>query len=92
MNEAKNFTGGQEIVAGGVTSLMTVTKEMMEQNNFEKLEHVNIQIWVDHTRRGAVEVELVSPNGIKSILGKRRGGDEATTGFPGWVFMSVKHW
>jgi kexin len=92
MNEAKIYTGGQSIVSGGVTSSMSVTKEMMVDNNFETLEHVNIQVWIEHTRRGDVEVELVSPNGIKSILGKRRPGDTANTGYPGWVFMSIKHW
>jgi kexin len=92
MNVAKNFTGGQTIGPGGVTSQLSVTKKMMLDNNFETLEHVNIQVWIDHTRRGDVEVELVSPNGIKSVLGKRRAGDDAKTGYHGWVFMSIKHW
>lgn len=92
MNEAKNFTGGQPIGPGGVTSQISVTEKMMTDNNFETLEHVNIQVWIDHTRRGDVEVEVVSPNGIKSILGGRRAGDDAKTGYPGWVFMTIKHW
>jgi len=37
-------------------------------------------------------VELVSPNGIKSMLAAPRAADDANTGFPGWRFMSVKHW
>lgn len=92
MNQTNNFTGGQTIVPDGVTSKISVTKTMMMDNNFETLEHVNIQVWIEHTRRGDVEVELISPNGIKSILGKRRPEDTATTGYPGWVFMSIKHW
>lgn len=88
----RNFSGGTPIGASGVTSQITVTKKMMEKHNFEQLEHINIQVWIDHTRRGDVEVEIVSPNGIKSILGQKRSGDEAKTGFPGWIFMSVKHW
>jgi kexin len=92
MDEAKKFSGGTHIGPDGVTSKLTVTKEMLKTNNFESLEHVNIQVWIDHTRRGDVEVEIVSPHGIKSVLGKKRGGDESKNGFPGWVFMSIKHW
>jgi kexin len=56
------------------------------------LEHINVKVWINHTIRGAVEVEIVSPKGIKSILAKQRQQDNANTGFPGWTFMSVKHW
>ncbi|KAF9469262.1 peptidase S8/S53 domain-containing protein [Collybia nuda] len=92
MNEAKKYTGGSPIGPGGVTSKITITKEILEGNNFEALEHINIQVWIDHTRRGDVEVEIISPGGVRSILGKSRPGDEAKSGYPGWVFMSVKHW
>lgn len=92
MNEAKKYSGGRPIGPNGVTSKITVTKDMVESHNFEKLEHINIQVWIDHTRRGDVEVEVISPRGIKSVLGKIRPGDEAKSGYPGWVFMSIKHW
>jgi kexin len=92
MDVGKNFTGGQTIGRGGVTNHISVTQKMMLDNNFETLEHVTIQVWIDHKRRGDVEVELVSPNGIKSVLGKRRPGDVSKSGYPGWVFMSIKHW
>ncbi|KAG6916650.1 hypothetical protein DXG01_005936 [Tephrocybe rancida] len=92
MDAAKQYSGGTPIIPGGVTSKITITKNMLTANNFESLEHINIQVWIDHTRRGDVEVEVVSPKGIKSILGKKRSGDEAQTGFPGWVFMTIKHW
>lgn len=92
MNEAKKFSGGTLIGPKGVTSTITITRDMLNNNNFESLEHVNIQVWIDHTRRGDVEVEIVSPKGIKSVLGKKRSGDDSKKGFPGWVFMSIKHW
>jgi kexin len=92
MDVSKKYSGGSHIGPGGVESKITITKDMLKDNNFESLEHVTIQVWIDHSRRGDVEVELISPNGIKSVLAKTRSGDEATTGFPGWVFMSVKHW
>ncbi|KAF9454583.1 hypothetical protein P691DRAFT_656065 [Macrolepiota fuliginosa MF-IS2] len=92
MDNQGNFTGGQFIGADGVESKITITKDMLDSNNLEKLEHINIKVWIQHTRRGDVEVEIVSPNGIKSVLASQRQFDAATTGFPGWTFMSVKHW
>lgn len=85
-------SGGEDIVTGGVSSKIQVTKDMLDSNNFEKLEHITIKVWITHSRRGDVEVELVSPHGVKSILAAKRYQDAANTGFPGWTFMTVKHW
>lgn len=84
--------GGTPIVEGGVTSEIEITAQMLRDRNFEKLEHVTIKVWITHTRRGDVEVELVSPHGIKSVLAGRRRYDQDKNGFPGWRFMSLKHW
>ncbi|PCH37898.1 hypothetical protein WOLCODRAFT_135908 [Wolfiporia cocos MD-104 SS10] len=84
--------GGLSIVPGGVTSTVNVAQNTLDDHNFEKLEHVTVKVWITHSRRGDVEVELVSPNGIRSILAGRRYGDSAKTGYPGWTFMTVKHW
>jgi kexin len=92
MDEDEVMSGGDLIVPGGISSSLTITTEMMNANNFEALEHVTVRVWIAHDRRGDVEVELVSPNGIKSVLAARRDRDIAATGFPGWRFMSVKHW
>jgi kexin len=78
--------------AGGVKSAVKVTKGMLDGNNFDKLEHITVKVWIAHTKRGDVEVEIVSPKGVKSILAAQRKWDEDKTGFPGWRFMSVKHW
>ena len=87
-----SMAGGEDIVDGGVTSKMTVTQDTLREHNFETLEHVTVKVWIQHSRRGDVEVELVSPNGVKSVLAGKRHGDAATTGFPGWTFSTVKHW
>jgi kexin len=84
--------GGERIVPGGVQSTIKVTEEMLQDNNFESLEHITVKVWITHTRRGDVTVEVVSPNGIKSVLAWVRRSDKADTGFPGWTFMTVKHW
>ncbi|KAF8636620.1 hypothetical protein AX17_003430 [Amanita inopinata Kibby_2008] len=92
MDASERYTGGAFIASGGVTSTITITREMLEENNLESLEHINVRVWINHSKRGDVEVEIVSPNGIKSVLASARVGDTATSGFPGWTFMSVKHW
>lgn len=86
------MTGGVPVPAGGVNSTFTLTNDMLLEHNFEALEHLTITVWISHSKRGDVEVELVSPNGIKSILAAVRKQDYADTGFKGWRFMTVKHW
>jgi kexin len=86
------MTGGLPIIPGGITSTITVTQQDLELNNFESLEHVTVRVWITHNRRGDVEVEITSPNGVKSILAARRRLDADKDGYPGWRFMSVKHW
>lgn len=92
MNLLKEMTGGQFIAPKGITDKIAITKDMLTQNNFEKLEHVVVKVWIRHTRRGHVTVEIRSPKGIKSVLAAPRKYDSANTGFPGWTFMSMKHW
>jgi kexin len=92
MSNLKVFKKGQFILKEGVTSTMEITKQMLQDNNFEFLEHIDIRVWIQHGRRGDVEVELISPHGIRSILGGMRRDDAATTSYPGWKFMTVKHW
>jgi kexin len=86
------YEGGEKIRSHGFESALSITKKMLLDNNLELLEHIDVRVWISHSRRGDVEVELISPNGIKSILAKKRPFDDATTGYPGWRFMTVKHW
>jgi kexin len=84
--------GGESITKAGVKSTMKVTAAQMVGNNFQNLEHITVKVWIKHTRRGDVEVSLVSPKGIKSVLAGPRKFDEDTKGFVGWQFMTLKHW
>ncbi|CEH15607.1 probable kex2-endoproteinase of late golgi compartment [Ceraceosorus bombacis] len=93
--ESPNVTLARDntlITGDGTHSTFTVTKEFLEKNNVDTLEHVTIRVWISHERRGDVDVELVSPHGTKSVLARPRRYDDATTGFPGWGFMTLKHW
>nr|XP_018264864.1 kexin [Kwoniella dejecticola CBS 10117]OBR87022.1 kexin [Kwoniella dejecticola CBS 10117] len=76
----------------GITSTYEITNDMLQDANLERLEHITVRVWIDHQRRGDVEVELVSPNGVTSVLARPRRFDDANTGFAGWKFMSLKHW
>ncbi|KAK7034063.1 pheromone processing endoprotease [Paramarasmius palmivorus] len=76
----------------GIKSTMDITQDMLNTANFELLEHITVTVWIDHGKRGDVEVEILSPSGIRSILAGKRKGDKDKTGYPGWTFMSVKHW
>ncbi|KAJ3529972.1 hypothetical protein NM688_g7777 [Phlebia brevispora] len=84
--------GGETLTQEGIYSSMEVTQSMLQSHNFEKLEHITVSVWITHDRRGDVEVELISPNGVKSVLAAKRNGDAANTGYPGWTFSTVKHW
>lgn len=80
------------LTAEGTTATIDVSREQLDAANFEQLEHITVTVFISHQRRGNVEVELHSPSGMVSILARARRFDEANTGFPGWVFMTVKHW
>jgi len=86
------MSGGLPIVPGGITSTIAIAQGDLELNNFEALEHVTVRVWITHDSRGDVEVEITSPNGITSVLAARRRLDADKDGYPGWRFMSVKHW
>lgn len=86
------FVAGLPITENGTESSFEVTQSMLDDFNFEKLEHITCRVWIDHQRRGDVEIELTSPNGIISVLARQRRFDLASTGFQGWKFMSMKHW
>ncbi|KAF9922444.1 pheromone processing endoprotease, partial [Linnemannia zychae] len=78
----------------GITSSFSVTSEdlLADGVRLGTLEHITVTVNIEHDRRGDVEVVLISPNGIESRLGVKRRYDAATTGFPNWTFMTVKHW
>lgn len=92
MPKKHDYKGGVPIGPNGNKNSIQITTEMMLANNLEALEHIDVRVWISHSRRGNVMVELVSPKGIKSVLANTRDEDDATTGFPGWRFMTIKHW
>ncbi|CAG8471703.1 9667_t:CDS:2 [Cetraspora pellucida] len=76
----------------GIVSSVNVTQIDLDNANFSRLEHITVTINIDHTRRGDIEVDLISPYGTVSHLGATRRYDEYKGGLTNWTFMSVIHW
>jgi kexin len=76
----------------GLAVSFEVTKDMLKQANLERLEHVQVTMNVEHTRRGDLSVDLVSPDKVVSHLSVTRRYDSSAAGYADWTFMSVAHW
>jgi kexin len=84
----------QEIPQGrdGLAVSFDVTPDMLKEANVETVEHVTVTMNVNHTRRGDISVDLISPFGVVSHISTARKQDSAPTGYNDWTFMSVAHW
>lgn len=76
----------------GLSVDFEVTKEMLEEANLERLEHVTVTMNVEHTQRGDLSVDLISPDNIVSHISAVRKLDKSDQGYDDWTFMSVVHW
>lgn len=77
---------------GEVQNTYLVTPEILKKANFETVEQITITVSIDSGIRGAVEIDLVSPNGIVSKLALKRSHDQDKLGFRRWTFSTVAHW
>lgn len=84
----------QDIPEGpeGLAVTFEVTAEMLKKANFERVEHVTVTMNANHTRRGDLSVELISPQKVVSHLSTTRRLDNHAGGYDDWTFMSVVHW
>ncbi|KAJ6436048.1 subtilisin like protease [Purpureocillium lavendulum] len=69
-----------------------VTEDMLRKANLARLEHVTVTMNVEHTRRGDLSVDLISPAKVVSHIATARKDDEHPGGYNDWTFMSVAHW
>jgi kexin len=76
----------------GLAVSFEVTEEALKEANLERLEHVQVTMNVEHSRRGDLSVDLISPNNVVSHLSVTRKYDEFAGGYADWTFMSVLHW
>lgn len=76
----------------GLTVSFDVTADKLKEANLERLEHVTVTMNVQHSRRGDISVDLISPNKVVSHLAVTRRLDNSEAGYDDWTFMSVVHW
>lgn len=69
-----------------------VTSDALKQANLARVEHVTVTMNVNHTQRGDLSVDLISPDGIVSHIATTRKNDKDANGYIDWTFMSVAHW
>lgn len=75
-----------------LTSIVTVTPEMVKNAGLRRLEHITVTVNLEHQRRGDIVITLQSPNMVESELATLRPADRSADGIRNWKFMSVKHW
>lgn len=76
----------------GLAVSIDITEDTLKEANFERIEHITVTMNVEHTRRGDISVDLISPDNIVSHLSTTRKFDDAAVGYVDWTFMSVVHW
>ncbi|PHH93219.1 hypothetical protein CDD83_10157 [Cordyceps sp. RAO-2017] len=76
----------------GLITSLEITDEMMRKENLARIEHVTVTMFVNHTRRGDLSVDLISPARVVSHIATARPQDDHNGGYDGWTFMSVVHW
>ena len=63
-----------------------------ENNHIRYLEHVQLFVTIEYSKRGDLHLNLTSPSGTDTMLLSERAGDFSSDGFKNWPFMSVHTW
>lgn len=69
-----------------------VTAEDLKQSGMETLEHVAVTVTITHPCRGNLEIVLVCPSNMTSLIGARRVIDRDPGGYQDWTFSTVRCW
>ncbi|XP_030632756.1 proprotein convertase subtilisin/kexin type 7 [Chanos chanos] len=75
-----------------VSLTWNVTAADLRQSGMQTLEHVSVTVTMTHPRRGNVEIVLVCPSGMTSLIGARRILDLDSSGLNDWTFSTVRCW
>ncbi|XP_061173752.1 neuroendocrine convertase 1-like isoform X1 [Saccostrea echinata] len=86
-NFPQSIQSGQELEIELTT---TGCKGQINEINF--LEHVQIELDMEYTKRGDVAINLTSATGIETMILAERPLDVSRDGFHKWKFMSVHSW
>lgn len=63
-----------------------------EAHQIKYLEHIQLYISLDYSKRGDLHINLTSPNGTNTMLLSERDQDWSNKGFVNWPLMSVHTW
>lgn len=66
-------------------------KVRFSSNKIKFLEHVQVRVTLDFTRRGDLEMNLTSPLGTTSRLIQHRPRDGLTS-LNNWTILTLQHW
>lgn len=69
-----------------------VTASDLSASGMHTLEHVSVTVTITHRCRGNVEVVLLCPSGMTSLIGARRTLDKDSSGYQDWTFSTVRCW
>uniref|UniRef100_A0A3P9HRW2 Proprotein convertase subtilisin/kexin type 7 n=1 Tax=Oryzias latipes TaxID=8090 RepID=A0A3P9HRW2_ORYLA len=64
----------------------------LKESGMQTLEHVAVTVTITHPCRGSLEVVLVCPSGMRSLMGARRATDRDSAGYTDWTFSTVRCW
>ncbi|XP_013931088.1 PREDICTED: proprotein convertase subtilisin/kexin type 7-like, partial [Thamnophis sirtalis] len=77
---------------GQLEATWNVTEADLEPSGLKTLEHVAVTVSITHPRRGNLEIHLLCPSGMESLVGTARSMDSDPTGFVDWTFSTVRCW
>uniref|UniRef100_A0A8C9MR38 Proprotein convertase subtilisin/kexin type 7 n=1 Tax=Serinus canaria TaxID=9135 RepID=A0A8C9MR38_SERCA len=69
-----------------------VTPADLQLSGMRTLEHVAVTVTITHPRRGNLEIRLLCPSGMMSLIGTARSMDSDPNGFSDWTFSTVRCW
>ncbi|XP_054448285.1 proprotein convertase subtilisin/kexin type 7 isoform X2 [Pteronotus mesoamericanus] len=72
--------------------LWNVSRMDLEMSGLKTLEHVAVTVSITHPRRGNLELKLLCPSGMMSLIGPPRSMDSDPNGFDDWTFSTVRCW
>ncbi|CAK9819682.1 Neuroendocrine convertase 1 [Anthophora quadrimaculata] len=70
----------------------TVDRCLLAGDEITFLEHVEIEVSLEYSFRGALQMHLTAPSGTRVQILKPRKLDKSSSGFEKWKFMSVASW
>lgn len=83
----------QALTSGNYAEVIIQTDGCQGQDNeVNYLEHVQLELTMTYSKRGAISVTLVSPSGTETTLMNERDYDKSSAGFKQWPLMSVHTW